>query len=116
MACNLRALAGNDTLYGDDGNDELYGAAGADLFVLDKGDAGTDIIADFSVLEGNKIRIYAYKNNDDTLAELVLAVADNGSHANIVDASDTSRIYLTLHNIEHTEITDTDFATYFEVV
>jgi|GEM_PF-1321337 len=96
--------------------DGLVGGVGADLFVLDKGDAGTDIIADFSVLEGDKIRIDADENNDDTLAELGLAVADNGRHANIVDASDNSRIYLTLHNIDHTEITDTNFATYFEVV
>ena len=107
---------GDDELYGGAGADTLEGSLGADLFVLDKGDAGTDIIADFSVLEGDKIRIDADENNDDTLAELGLAVADNGRHANIVDASDTSRIYLTLHNIDHTEITDTNFATYFEVV
>jgi Ca2+-binding RTX toxin-like protein len=107
---------GDDELYGGAGADTLEGSLGADLFVLDKGDAGTDIIADFSVLEGDKIRIDADENNDDTLAELGLAVADNGRHANIVDASDNSRIYLTLHNIDHTEITDTNFATYFEVV
>jgi hypothetical protein len=43
-------------------------------------------------------------------------VADNGAHANIVDAINNARIYLTLHNIDHADITDTNFDTYFEVI
>ena len=36
--------------------------------------------------------------------------------ANIVDAINNARIYLTLHNIDHADITDTNFDTYFEVI
>jgi hypothetical protein len=43
-------------------------------------------------------------------------VADNGAHANIVDAINNARIYLTLHNIDHADIADTNFDTYFEVI
>ena len=47
--------AGNDTLYGAGGNDSLTGGAGADVFVFaSSGTAnGTDVLADFSVADGD---------------------------------------------------------------
>ena len=49
---------GNDTLSGDLGNDTLSGGFGADLFVLTE-TGGADLITDFSVADGDRIRLAA---------------------------------------------------------
>ena len=100
-------------------DDVLDGGAGADIFVLDKSDSGTDIITDFSVSDGDKIRIdTANGSNDDTIAELNRAgyyIRGNGTDTTITNA-DNSHIYLTLNNIDHNDITDSSFDSYFEII
>ena len=99
--------------------DGLEGGAGADKFVLDKSDSGTDIITDFSVSDGDKIRIdTANGAGDDTIAELNRAgyyIRRNGTDTDITNA-DNSRIYMTLNNIDYTDITDSSFYSYFEII
>jgi Ca2+-binding RTX toxin-like protein len=46
---------GADILKGGDGNDYLIGGDGADTFIWQDGDAGIDIIKDFSFAEGDKL-------------------------------------------------------------
>ncbi|WP_040259424.1 retention module-containing protein [Pseudomonas massiliensis] len=46
---------GNDVLNGGAGNDTLVGGNGADTFVWNKGNTGTDTIADFSTSQGDVI-------------------------------------------------------------
>lgn len=54
----LKGGAGNDWIEGGAGHDRLYGDAGADTFVFDAGDHdATDVIYDFSVLDGDRILI-----------------------------------------------------------
>ncbi|WP_156104123.1 VCBS domain-containing protein, partial [Shewanella mangrovi] len=48
---------GNDLLIGGAGNDLLTGGAGIDTFIWQAGDTGTDIIADFSASDGDKLDI-----------------------------------------------------------
>ncbi len=99
--------------------DGLVGGAGADKFVLDQSDSGTDIITDFSVSDGDKIRIdTANGAGDDTNAELNRAgyyIRRNGTDTDITNA-DNSRIYMTLNNIDYTDITDSSFDSYFEII
>ncbi len=104
---------------GTDGSDILTGGSGADIFVLDKSDSGTDIITDFSVSDGDKIRIdTANGSGDDTIAELNRAgyyIRDNTTHTNITNA-DNSHIYLTINDLDHNAITDSSFGNYFEII
>ena len=99
--------------------DGLAGGSGADIFVLDKSDSGTDIITDFSVSDGDKIRIdTANGSRDDTIAELNRAgyyIRDNTTHTNITNA-DNSHIYLTINDLDHNDITDSSFGSYFEII
>ena len=87
--------------------------------MLDKSDSGTDIITDFSVSDGDKIRIdTANGAGDDTIAELNRAgyyIRGNGTDTDITNA-DNSRIYMTLNNIDYTDITDSSFYSYFEII
>ena len=110
---------GRDVLNGGDGNDRLTGGAGADIFVLDKSDSGTDIITDFSVLDGDKILIdKANGSRDDTIDKLNRAgyyIQDIGTDTTITNA-DNSHIDLTLNNIDHNDITDSSFDSYFEII
>lgn len=115
----LMGKGGADILDGGDRNDRLTGGTGADRFVLDKSDSGTDIVTDFSVSDGDKIRIDTVNgSNDDTIAELNRAgyyIRDNQAHTNITNA-DNSHIYMTLNNIGHDDITNTSFDSYFEII
>ena len=72
-------------------------------------------MTDFSTSQGDKIRIHTVTGNEDTLAKLGLAVADNGAHANIT-STDGSEVYMILENIDHALITDANFTTYFDIV
>ena len=104
---------------GTDGSDILTGGSGADIFVLDKSDSGTDIITDFSVSDGDKIRIdTANGSRDDTIAELNRAgyyIRGNTTDTNITNA-DNSHIYLTINGLDHNDITDSSFGSYFEII
>ncbi|NCW01240.1 MAG: hypothetical protein EBW20_05245 [Betaproteobacteria bacterium] len=56
----LEGGPGNDTLEGGGDNDSLYGGSGADKFILQ----GSDLIADFSSIEGDTLDLTRLGNND----------------------------------------------------
>ena len=60
---------GNDTLVGGTGNDRLTGEAGADRFVFGI-DHGRDIIADFSVVEGDVVQLIGFGPAFDSFSEV----------------------------------------------
>ena len=116
--------SGNDVLLGGDGIDwldgrdddnTLTGGDGADLFFLNRTGTGKTTVTDFDTSEGDRVRINTATGNEDTLAKLGLAVADNGAHANIT-STDGSEVYMILENIDHALITDASFTTYFDIV
>ena len=87
--------------------------------MLDRSDSGTDIITDFSVSDGDKIRIDTVNgSNDDSIAKLNRAgyyIRGKGTDTNITNA-DNSHIHLTLNDVDHTNINDSRFDSYFEVI
>ena len=126
-ANRLDGGAGNDTLSGGDGDDTLNGGAGrdtltggvgADRFVLDQTAtaADTDIITDFNSDQGDRIQVDTTDGDETTLADLGLAVADNGNHANITNTAGDV-VYMTIQNIDHALLADNNnFNNYFSVV
>ena len=94
-----------ETVFGD----------GADRFFLNRTGTGTTTVTDFDISEGDRVRVVTATGNEDTLAKLGLAVADNGAHANIT-STDGSEVYMILENIDHALITDARFTTYFDIV
>ena len=116
-ADTLTGGLGDDTLYGGAGADTLTGGAGADKFILNQAAlaADTDTVKDFTSSDGDRIQIDTDAGTETTLAALGLAVADNGSHANITNTAGNV-IYMIVENIDHTLIIDANFADYFEVI
>ena len=118
-ANKIEGGGGNDTLIGGADNDILTGGAGADRFVLDTNAlaADTDTITDFVQADGDRIQIDTVNGDETTLADLGLAVLDNGSHANIVSAGNNNLVYMTIQNIDHVLLADNNnFNNYFSVV
>lgn len=110
----LSGLQGNDTLYGGAGNDRLIGGAGADKFDLRTDLSGTNTVTDFTLLDGDRIRIDTPAATETTWAAAGLAVRDSGADAHIVSASDPARIYAILEGIDHSHLAD-NFSTYVEL-
>ena len=110
----LSGLQGNDTLYGVAGNDRLIGDAGADKFDLRTDLSGTNTITDFTLSDGDRIRIDTPAATETTWAAAGLAVRDSGADAHIVSASDPARIYAILEGIDHSHLAD-NFSTYVEL-
>lgn len=54
---------GRDTIIGGPGDDTIFGGSGADTFVFRRG-SGLDVIADFSLSEGDRIDLTSYLKND----------------------------------------------------
>lgn len=52
----VRGDEGNDTVAGDRGDDTISGGLGADVF-LTSGDAGLDKVIDFSISDGDRVRL-----------------------------------------------------------
>ena len=118
---SLIGSAHNDTLTGDAkdnvfeggaGNDTLTGGAGADRFVLGL-DGSSDTVSDFSVAEGDKIRIDTSDASETTLEALGLSIQDNAGDAEIIH---NEIVVMRLTGIDAALITDDSFGTYFEVV
>jgi len=113
--------AGNDTLFGSEGYDTLTDGTGADSFVLTLANpqnnneriSSLDRILDFNSADGDRVRIETFDGTENSLGDLGLSVADNGSHANLIF---DEQVVMTINHIDHTLITDANFASYFEVV
>ena len=104
---------GNDTLVGGNGNDKLHGGAGADKFVLDGDNSGVDQVLDFSVADGDKVQIDTAAGNETTLAALNITIAGNENQTVIsVDGEQE----MVLVGIDAADVTDANFASYFEVI
>jgi beta-glucanase (GH16 family)/Ca2+-binding RTX toxin-like protein len=72
----VRGGAGSQQLYGGGGQDVLIGGAGADTFIIVKG-TGNDVIQDFSVSDGDMVRLTAgYTSFSQVQAHLSQVGAD----------------------------------------
>ena len=108
----LNGGAGADTLNSGSGQDTLTGGSGADIFELVL-DGGADQITDFSVSQGDKIRIDTDTRTEDSLQDLGFSITGNSNAANIVYQSET---ILTLTGVSASDMLSASFDTYFEVV
>lgn len=75
--------SGNDTLVGGVGRSTLNGGAGNNLFMFNQSNDsnGKTVIGDFSASTGNRIALYGYGLNQNSLNNL-LANSHNDSHGN----------------------------------
>jgi len=97
---SLWAYAGDDTLAGGDGADVLHGGSGADTFVFDHATAynNVDVVADFSVSDGDKLDLRdllaSYDPMTDVLSDFVKVENDAaGGTAVSVDQDGTGTGY-----------------------
>lgn len=104
---------GDDTLNGQSGADTLTGGAGADKFVLDADNTGVDQVRDFTVSEGDKVQIDTAAGNETTLAALNITIAGNEEQAVISVSGEQEMI---LVGVDAADVTDANFASYFEVI
>ena len=104
---------GNDRLNGGNGNDKLHGGTGADKFVLDGDNSGVDRVLDFRVADGDKVQIDTAAGNETTLAALNITIAGDENQTVIsVDGEQE----MVLVGIDAADVTDANFASYFEVI
>ena len=116
---------GDDTLNGQDGADTLTGGASADKFHLDFSEAegsnvddddGNDVITDFTVADGDKLVVDTTNGDETTLSALGISVLANANDATDADIIHNLSVIATLVDVDHTDITDANFASYFEVI
>ena len=69
---------GNDVIRGYGGDDTLYGGSGADRFELVL-DGSSDRVTDFSVSQGDKIRIDTADGTEDSYQDLGFSVTGNSN-------------------------------------
>jgi len=85
----LHGGSGNDILNGDGGNDTLWGDSGADIFQFDKSyvvkdflgadfliTAGSDVVADFTPAEGDRLDLSQPYTSADSTSGMVIALLD----------------------------------------
>ena len=125
--------AGDDVLMGGDGDDRLDGQNGADLmtggagankFVLDFAEAGganvdddgNDVITDFTVADGDKLVVDTTNGDETTLSAFGISILANADDATDTDIVHNLSVIATLVDVDHTNITDDNFASYFEVI
>ena len=106
--------SGNDTLYSGSGLDRVSGGTGADGFDLRIDFTGTNTITDFSRSDGDTIRLDTNDTTATSWAGQGLAIRDDGADAQIISATDASRIYMILEDIDHTDLLN-NFNTYVEL-
>ena len=82
----LSGGAGADTLAGNRANDHLFGGSGADVFVFSNNGA-VDLVHDFSLAEGDKIRVVANVNGTGiaTGADLLARISADVDGNAVVD-------------------------------
>ena len=105
---------GNDTLYSGSGLDRVSGGTGADGFDLRIDFTGINTITDFSRSDGDTIRLDTNDTTATSWAGQGLAIRDDGADAQIISATDASRIYMILEDIDHTDLLN-NFSTYVEL-
>ena len=108
-------LSGNrhaNILDGGDGNDTLTGGSGADRFELVL-DGSRDRVTDFSVSQGDKIRIDTANGTEDSFQELGLGISGNTS---VTHLQHQGEIVMTLSGIDASDVILGSFNTYFDVV
>ena len=96
----------------------------ADKFVLDFAEAGganvdddgNDVITDFTVADGDKLVVDTTNGDETTLTELGISVLANADDATDADIVHNLSVIATLVDVDHTNITDANFASYFEVI
>ena len=93
----LQGGGGNDVLIGGTGRDTLAGGAGADIFDFSRG-CGRDIIEDFSIAEGDRIRIDAgmgWSVRDDRSGNAVVrfGLSDDVTLVGVSSRSVTSALF-----------------------
>lgn len=103
---------GHDLLRGGDGNDTLTGGSGADRFELVL-DGSRDRVTDFSVSQGDKIRIDTANGTEDSFQELGLGISGNTS---VTHLQHQGEIVMTLSGIDASDVILGSFNTYFDVV
>ena len=108
----LNGGEGDDDLYGGDGNDTLTGGSGADRFELVL-DGSRDRVTDFSVSQGDKIRIDTANRTEDSFQELGLGISGNTS---VTHLQHQGEIVMTLSGIDASDVILGSFNTYFDVV
>ena len=109
--------AGADTINGGNGTDTLTGGDGIDRFALKLDTAaGTDTITDFSVEDGDTLLVDTANGDETTLAGLGITAQANGSNSANADLVYSNTVIATLNGIDHNDITDANFANYFEVI
>ena len=117
----IRGYGGNDTLIGgvgdddlegDDGDDTLIDGSGADRFELVL-DGSRDRVTDFSVSQGDKIRIDTANGTEDSYQDLGLAISGNN---NITHLEYHGKTVMTLTGISVSDVILGSFDTYFDVV
>ena len=108
----LNGGEGDDDLYGGDGNDTLTGGSGADRFELVL-DGSRDRVTDFSVSQGDKIRIDTANGTEDSFQELGLGISGNTS---VTHLQHQGEIVMTLSGIDASDVILGSFNTYFDVV
>lgn len=117
---------GDDTLDGGHGSDRLKGGDGADTFILNADNKGVDRVMDFTVADGDKIQIDTATGSEATLAELGITIGaidfqDDADGSIIIEDAHAVILVdgareMVLHNVDFNDITDANFASYFEVI
>ena len=108
----LHSREGRDNLYGGSGDDRVFGGSGADRFELVL-DGSRDRVTDFSVSQGDKIRIDTANGTEDSFQELGLGISGNTS---VTHLQHQGEIVMTLSGIDASDVILGSFNTYFEVV
>ena len=102
---------GDDFLDGGDDSDVLNGGAGADTFVLDTNDSGSDVIRFFNPSEGDKIRIEVTDPTISTLEELFVHADLRVATENVDTLRFESFLPETIAQINHVKFPFTNDAT-----
>lgn len=106
-----------DIIIGGIGTDTLTGGDGIDRFALKlDANAGTDTITDFSAGEGDRLLVDTANGNETSLAGLGITAQENGNDTANADLVYSNTVIATLNGVDYNDITDANFASYFEVV
>ena len=92
---------GNDILSGESGVDTLIGGLGSDQFALIKSSPSTDLIADFSSLQGDKVTVFALSFGVTSLSEIAY---DSSSGGLFFEDTQIASLQAGLHFVPHLDV------------